>query len=163
MRLGRSSESLLIKRAPPSHHPGGGGNDPSEPMRRGAERTTPREISPKPSNWSNQVFLLQVAAIAAFSAVRQRCRNLSDTERGPQGLLRQSITDCIGSLRRLLGCFRQRTIPHRAPLPLGPSGHVTKAADKAMTGEYFNLFQHGFFSRDNSGFFVPTIFPLHIV
>ena len=98
------------KTSPAQPPPRGRGQRPPEPMRRGAERTAPREFPQKPFNWYTQfLFLLQVAAIAVFSAVRQRCRNVSDTERGPHCLFRQSIKDYIGSLRHLLGFFRQRT------------------------------------------------------
>ena len=53
MRVSRSPESLLVQRAPPSHNLGGGGKELSEPLRRGAERTTPRDFPVKPLNWHN--------------------------------------------------------------------------------------------------------------
>ena len=43
------------------------------------------------------------------------------------------------------GSFSTTDLPHRAPLPPGSSGHVKKAGENAVTGEYVNLFQHGMF------------------
>ena len=80
----RSSESLLIKRAPPSNHPGEGAITPQslcaeEPSGRRREKF-PRNLLIGPT----RSFLLQVAAIAVFFAVRQRRSNLSDTKQYPR-------------------------------------------------------------------------------
>ena len=127
MHVSRSPESLLIRRAPPSHNLGEGGKELSEPMRRGAERTTPRDFPVKPLNWHNQVF---------FATRRCHCRFFCSTSKMPQPLGHRAGPPVASSinrqriiskhLRRLLGYSLQRNIPHRARLPPGPSGLVIK-------------------------------------